>query len=82
MSLMPPLTRTTSFLPKVLPARKASICSVMVSVAALPAASGLAETRALPRAYDKPPEADGPRGLANEVATSSDQLLMLLSLTV
>ena len=49
-SLMPPLRNTTSLAPKLPLAKKVSICSVMVGVLALPAASGLIFTRALPTA--------------------------------
>ena len=47
-SPMPPLTISRSLLPMAAEARKASICSLTVGVALLPAASGLLLMRALP----------------------------------
>ena len=48
MSAVPALTTIRSLAPMLPVARKVSICSFTVGVAVLPAASGLAMTRALP----------------------------------
>jgi hypothetical protein len=82
MSLKPPLMIITSFVPMVLVARKRSTCSVTVSVAVPPAASGLSVTRALPRAYDCPPAEAVVMFWPNRFTMYWDQTLALPSLTV